>query len=127
MEKSERFSLGAAVHPSRKRSSGLLDLVNRHTLHKQRNRQFSAAVRPRRDKVRSPLNLLNRQHAVGQKPNQNANPVRHAAIAMPPSPHRPWANVEQRRNTLLRYAKHAERFVKLSRGHVPVSICPDST
>jgi hypothetical protein len=89
--------------------------------------QIWRTVHPRRNRVRSPLNLLNRHHAVSQKPNQNANPAGNTALTVLPTPHAPRTNTKQRRNSLLRNAKRAKRLVKFSRGHAPVSICPEST
>src|SRR6516225_6678267 len=86
--------------------------------------RFAAAVRPR---DRSLLNLLNRHRAVGQKPNQNANPAGNTALTVLPTPHAPRTNTKQLRNTLLREAESAERLVKLCWGHAPVSLCPEST
>jgi hypothetical protein len=63
------------------------------------------------------LNLVDRHSPRSEEADHDADPVRHAALAKPPSPHSPWADVEQRGDTVLRNAKRAKRFVKFSWGH----------
>jgi hypothetical protein len=122
MEKSTRLRLGAAVCAGggsclNGRRGGLFQC----RLNNGRRRQLGA-VRPRNRRL---LNLVERHRPSSEEADHDVDATRNTALAMPPPPHSPWTDVEQRGNTLLRNAKSAECLVKLRAGHAPVSICPE--